>query len=230
MTDERAAPRDGALPATPPPDAQTDRDLAPLAERPASRRSTGVGCLVELLQTVVLTLAIFFGLQTFVGQPFEVKQLSMQQTLEPGHFVLVDKLTPRWDGYNRGDIVVFTPPDNWQSLDRTPYIKRVIGVPGETVEIRDGGVHVDGELIDEPYLFAIDGDIEPTTTSADPPRWVIPDGQLFVLGDHREQSQDSRTFGPIDVDNVIGRAWLRYWPADAAGILQTPSYEEPASP
>ena len=187
--------------------------------------------MLELVQTIALTLLIFFIIQTFVAQPFEVRQQSMEQTLEQGHYVLVDKLTPRWDAYSRGDIVVFTPPEGWVGAGRTPFIKRVIGVGGETIEIRDDGlVYVDGEGIDEPYLYAVDGIAEPTTTSGDPSRWVIPDGQLFVMGDHRMSSQDSRTFGPISTGDVIGRAWLRYYPVDRLGILDTPTYDGTASP
>jgi signal peptidase I len=202
---------------------------APAAPQPrAGGRSQTVGCAVELVQTLVLTLLLFFGIQTFVVQPFEVEQQSMEQTLEPGDYVLVDKLTPRWDAYDRGDIVVFVPPPGWVGPNGTPFIKRVIGVGGETVEIGDDGlIHVDGAAIDEPYLYAVDGEPQPTTVEAGADRWVVPQGSVFVLGDHREASQDSREFGPIEISSVVGRASVRYWPLGRVGILATPRYGEP---
>jgi signal peptidase I len=183
-----------------------------------------LGCLFEIVETLVLTLIIFFVIQTFVAQPYRVEQQSMERTLEPDQYVLVDKLTPRFDDYSRGDIVVFEPPEAWvQGGPRTPFIKRVIGLPGETIEIRDGAVLVDGTELDEPYIY----DDQPTTTIDEPARWVIREGELFVMGDHRAASADSRSFGSIAVDTVIGRAWLRYWPISALGILPTPVYPPP---
>jgi signal peptidase I len=186
-----------------------------------------IGCLVEVVETLALTLIIFFVIQTFVAQPYRVEQQSMERTLEPDQYVLVDKLTPRFDVYKRGDIVVFTPPDDWAQANGTPFIKRVIGVAGDEVEVReDGRVYVNGTALEEPYVFQVDGEPQPTTASTDDPSWQVPDGELFVMGDHRSSSSDSRTFGPIEVDHVIGRAWLRYWPFDTFGVLPTPTHPE----
>jgi signal peptidase I len=195
-------------------------------------KRSGLGCLFEVVETLVLTLVIFFVIQTFVAQPYQVQQNSMERTLEPGQYVLVDKLTPRWDAYGRGDVVVFNPPATWTE-DPTPFIKRVIGLPGDTVEVKDDGlVYVNGTALEEPYTYAdADGVNEPTTASLDQHRWVVPEGQLFVMGDHRQKSADSRVFGPISVSDVIGRAFLRYWPVSTIAILQTPAYPElPATP
>ena len=194
-----------------------------------------LGCLLEIVETLVLTLVIFFVIQTFVAQPYQVKQMSMETTLEPGQYVLVDKLTPRFDTYKRGDIVVFHPPADWVQSEDTPFIKRVIGVGGDTIEVRDDGkVYVNGTAIDEPYLFASVKGGKPDPTPADPDQnsWTIPEGELFVMGDHRADSADSRAFGTVPVENVIGRAWLRYWPVDTFGILSTPTYPElaPSAP
>jgi signal peptidase I len=179
--------------------------------------------LLEIAQTLALTLVIFFVIQSLVAQPFEVKQQSMQHTFEPGEFVLVDKLSPRWDTYARGEIVVFEPPPNW-ATEGTPFIKRVIGVGGDTVDVRDDGrVYVNGTALDEPYTYR-DGDDDPEPTIAKKQRWAVPVGELFVMGDHRRQSADSRVFGPIPVSTVIGRALLRYWPISSFGVVQTPSY------
>lgn len=193
-----------------------------VSQRPA------FGCLLEIVETLVLTLIIFFVIQNFVAQPYKVQQQSMERTLEPEQYVLVDKLTPRFDTYERGDIVVFTPPAEWGD-GGTPFIKRVIGEGGDTVEIRDDGlVYIDGEALDETYLYTTmpDGQRQPTTTNGDQTRWVVPADQLFLMGDHRSNSADSRTFGPVPLEQVIGRAWLRYWPFDTFGILPTPTYPE----
>lgn len=194
-----------------------------MTKRPA------LGCLLEIVETLALTLIIFFVIQNFVAQPYKVKQQSMQHTLEQEQYVLVDKLTPRFDTYGRGDIVVFEPPEDWVQPDRTPFIKRVIAIGGDTLEVRDDGfVYVNGVGIDEPYLYAAtDGDDpEPTTADPDQASWTIPLGELFLMGDHRANSADSRQFGSVPVGSVIGRAWLRYWPIDTFGVLPTPTYPE----
>ena len=188
-----------------------------------SEPATGGGLrrlVIEIVETLALTAIIFFVVQTFVAQPFEVKQMSMERTLQPGHYVLVDKLTPRFDPYDLGDIVVFDPPETW-SDGGTPFIKRVIGRAGDTVEILEGGeVAVNGTVLDEPYLYRSDpsGPTDPTSPSG-VSSWTVGPGELFVMGDHRANSVDSRVFGMIPVDNVVGRAWLRYWPMDVFGPI-----------
>jgi signal peptidase I len=194
---------------------------------PLVDRRSSLGCLFEVVETLVLTLVIFFVIQTFIAQPYQVQQQSMERTLEPGQYVLVDKLTPRFDAYDRGDVVVFDPPESWTS-EPTPFIKRVIGVAGDTVEVRDDGlVYVNGTSFDEPYTYTNDQGLpEPTDAGRDLNRWVVPEGELFVMGDHRQSSADSRVFGTIPLANVIGRAFLRYWPISTFGILQTPTYPD----
>ncbi len=183
-----------------------------------------LGCLFEIVETLVLTLLIFFVIQTFVAQPYRVEQMSMEHSLEPDQYVLVDKLTPRFDDYSRGDVVVFEPPAAWvEGTTRTPFIKRVIGVPGDVIVVKDGQVWVNGTALVEPYTY----DNQPTTAQSEPATWTIGPGQLFVMGDHRAASADSRSFGPIEKSAVIGRAWLRYWPLSTFGILPTPTYPAP---
>jgi signal peptidase I len=187
-----------------------------------------LGCLFELLETLLLTLIVFLVVQLFVAQPYQIQQQSMEDTLMPDQYVLVDKLTPRFDDYHRGDIVVFHPPAALDPTgEGTPFIKRIIGVAGDTVDIHDGHVFVNGEQLDEPYVF--EGQ---ATEPVDPDQhvWKIPDEQLFVLGDHRAESQDSRYFGPIDKSSVIGRAWLRYWPLDDFGVLPSSTQQPEATP
>ena len=183
--------------------------------------------LVDVVETLVLTVVAFFVIQTFVAQPFQVHQTSMESTLEPGQYVLVDKLTPRWSPYQRGDIVVLHPPAGWEEGDDTPFIKRVIGLPGDQIDIRDDGlVYVNGQALDEnDYTFHDGaGDSQPTTPLGETSSWTLGPDQLFVMGDHREASADSRAFGPIAEGSVIGRAFLRYWPASTFGILARPAY------
>jgi signal peptidase I len=197
---------------------------------PPSTNRRAVGCLLEIVETVVLTLILFWLIQSFVAQPFQVQQFSMQNTIQDRQFVLVDRLTPRFDGYHRGDIIVFTPPANAESPDQKPFIKRVIGIANDKVDIRDGEVFVNAVQLDEPYLFAVDGTAQPTVANGDVASWTILPGQLFVMGDHRARSSDSRVFGPITVESVIGRAWLRYWPLEAIAVLPTHQHPELASP
>jgi len=185
-----------------------------------------LGCLFEIVETLVLTLIIFLVIQNFVAQPYKVQQMSMEHTLEPDQYVLVDKLTPRLDVYKRGDIVVFTPPADWATADQTPFIKRVIGVGGDEVEIREGLVYVNGTSLEEPYIYADAPGDPPQPTIASQDHWVVPAGELFLMGDHRANSADSRSFGPVPVANIIGRAWLRYWPLNVFGILPTPTHPE----
>ena len=193
-------------------------------------RKPALGCLLEIVETLVLTLIIFWVIQSFVAQPFRVQQESMEHTLEPDQYVLVDKLTPRFDHYKHGDIVVFNPPDSWVASNGQPYIKRIIGVGGDKIEIHDGSVFVNGTKLVEPYVFQENGQPQPTETFGGVDTWVVPDGQLFLMGDHRGNSADSREGGPVDLSQVIGRAWLRYWPVDSFEILPTPTHPELATP
>lgn len=178
------------------------------------------GCLLEIVETVVLTLLIFFVVQNFVAQPFQILQVSMERTLNPGEYVLVDKLSPHFSEYKRGDVIVFEPPTGFSEDGRDiPFIKRVIGVAGDTVEVKDGAVWVNGVKLVEPYVY----DGQATTPITGTTVWQVPKDSLFVLGDHREASQDSRVFGPIAKSSVIGRAWLRYW-GGQFGFVGSASY------
>jgi signal peptidase I len=190
-------------------------------------RRPALGCILEIVETLVLTLLIFWVIQSFVAQPYRVEQQSMETTLEPDQYVLVDKLTPHWDTYKRGDIVVFTPPKGWASgTADTPYIKRVIGVGGDTITIHDGKVFVNDVELVEPYVFQENGKPQETEDVLQTGEWVVPQGELFLMGDHRQSSADSREFGTVAVDKVIGRAWLRYWPLNTLKILPTPTHPE----
>jgi signal peptidase I len=190
-------------------------------------RRPALGCLLEIVETLVLTLLIFWVIQSFVAQPYRVEQQSMETTLEPDQYVLVDKLTPHWDTYKRGDIVVFTPPKGWASgTTDTPYIKRVIGIGGDTITIHDGKVFVNNVQLVEPYVFQENGKPQQTEDVLQTGEWAVPQGELFLMGDHRQSSADSREFGTVAVDKVIGRACLRYWPINTLDTLPTPTHPE----
>jgi len=191
-----------------------------------TKRGAVLRGVLEIVETLVLTVVIFFLIHTFVAQPFRVEQGSMETTLLPNQYVLVDKLSPRWSPYERGDIVVFDAPEEFRTEGGAPLIKRVIGLPGDRVDLQDGFVLVNGTQIDEPYLFTRNGAPGPTRPSDGTTSWTVSDGELFVLGDHRTVSADSREFGPIRVDDVLGRAVLRYWPIDTFGTLDRPVYPE----
>jgi signal peptidase I len=106
----------------------------------------------------------------------------------------------------------------------------VIGVGGDTIELKNGAVYLNGTKLIEPYVYQVDGKAQPTEDLIGAKRWVVPRDDVFLMGDHRGNSADSREFGPVDVKAVIGRAWLRYWPIDTLKILDTPRHPELASP
>ena len=201
------------------------RGSAPILPRLVTRRPT-LGCLFEIVETLVLTLIIFFVIQNFVAQPYKVQQQSMEQTLEPEQYVLVDKLTPRFDTYKRGDIVVFTPPADWVQDDGTPFIKRVIGVGGDTVEIqrRRASTSTGPRSTSRTSYADVPGD-PPSRRPSPATRQSVGRPGRRALPDGRPSRRTRPTRGPSGRSrstHVIGRAWLRYWPLDTFGILPTP--------
>jgi len=213
-------------------DADDDSSGAPATgERAGSRRA--LGCAFEVVETLVLTLLIYLVIHNFVAQPFEVQQSSMFPTIVDGEYILIDKLTPRFDGYHYGDVIVFNPPTRSGGADdAVPFIKRIIGMPGDTVSLENGRVFVtrpgeDPVRIEEAYVLVRE---DGTTAPTDCPRidcpmtWIVGLDEFFVMGDNRPSSQDSRVFGPVDEDLVLGRAWLRYFPLDRLGLIERPSY------
>ena len=189
-----------------------------MAAPPRPRRRTN--WLVETIITVVLALGLYLVIQAFLVQTYRVEGHSMDDSLHDGQHLLIDKLTPRFDDYSRGDVVVLHPPD--EPEDSTPFIKRVIGVDGDHLELRDGTVWVNDVELDEEYLApgSISEPLDEETA------WDVGPGEVFVMGDNRLDSRDSREFGTVQTSEIIGRAWLRFWPIDQFGILQTPTYPE----
>ncbi len=163
----------------------------------------------ELLQTVLIAGVLFLAVNLLTAR-IRVEGISMEPSLHEGQFVVVNRIAYRWNEADRGDIIVFRFPLN----PSRRFIKRVIGLPGNTVTIRGGDVYIDGQVLDEPYLAATpryDGE------------WVIGPDELFVLGDNRNNSSDSQNWGPLPTEEIIGKAILVYWPPSEAGII--PHYD-----
>jgi len=166
---------------------------------------SGLRSLVEWVVVVGGALIIALVIKTFLLQAFYIPSSSMVSTLNIGDRVLVNKLSYKVHDVHRGDIMVFERPEGEADSQITDLIKRVIALPGETVEAQNGQILIDGEPLDEPYLDegVTTGDFDPVT---------VPDGHYFMMGDNRGDSRDSRFFGPIAEDTIVGRAFFRVWP------------------
>jgi signal peptidase I len=173
-------------------------DLLSNLERPASDHRRPASALVrEIIETLLLTFFIFFIVNSLIGR-YRIDGNSMNPTLLNGEYLIISNFAYQLDEPERGDIIVFRHPRSELNL-----IKRVIGVPGDTIEVQNGVVRVNGATLDEPYIQA-----PPTYNSS----WVVPDGQFFVLGDNRNNSSDSHAWGFLPEDNILGKALLVYWP------------------
>jgi signal peptidase I len=177
-------------------------------QRPQQTRSA----VREVGETLLFTLLIYLLIRTFLFENYRVVGTSMVPTLADGQFLVVNKLGYRLHQPQRGDIIVFTDP---YSPDRK-LIKRLIGFPGETVEVRGGAVLINGHALDEPYLE------DPGNSSR--AASVLPDGEYFVLGDNRNNSSDSRSWGNLPRDRIVGKAWLSYWPPALWGLVRHETY------
>lgn len=188
--------------------------LPPLAdEAPHPNRWSQAGHIArEVAETLILTIAIFFLIRQFF-QNFRIEGYSMEPTLHSGQFLIVNKALYKWLGDpERGDIVVLEPP---RVPDRD-YIKRIVGLPGETVEVRQGQVYVNGKPLDERYLQRRGSyTAAPITLAAT---------EYYVLGDNRDNSNDSHNWGPLPRSNIVGKAWVIYWPIRDWGLAPNYSF------
>jgi signal peptidase I len=201
-----------------------------------------VRTVVETAITLVVALGIAYLGQAFVVKPYKVPTPSMVPTLEPGDRVLADRLSLDFENPGRGQIVVFHPPhcrsgfddasgvcttprlSLRQGLASTTFVKRVIGLPGETVYIHDGLVYINDKLLDEPYLEGAQTACRPETDACSSGPVTVPAGAVFVMGDNRGNSSDSREWDALPLDRIIGKAWLSYWPRDDWGVIPSPIY------
>lgn len=163
--------------------------------------------LFDILETLLLTIVIYAVLSTFIGR-FKVFSVSMEPTLHEGQYLLISKQTHKIWSLKRGDVIVFQYPRN----PKKDYIKRLIGLPGEQVELRNGKLYINGELTPEPWLSG-----RPWAGSG---QWQLGENEYFVMGDNRNNSSDSRAWGTINSQHIIGKAIFRYWPLQFIGFIR----------
>ena len=189
------------------------------------------GLLRDILETILPALLIVVVVNAFLAQATRVEGQSMEPNLYDSQRLVIEKVSYHLHPPQRGDVVVIKSPNwvpvslsrrfvgwvcaffNWDSPLKLPdpLIKRVIGLPGETIEVRDGYVYIDGQMLQETYLTQ-------STFGNYPPHVIAPE-HVFVLGDNRGASNDSRSFGEVALQDIIGRAWFRYWPPDQIGLI-----------
>ncbi|MCL4559984.1 MAG: signal peptidase I [Chloroflexi bacterium] len=177
-------------------------------QTPKKHRSGCFNFAVDTLETVLLALILFFGINA-VSARVRVENISMEPTLMPGEFMLIDKIAYKIGKPQTGDIIVFHYPRN-PSED---FVKRVIGLPGETVKVANGVVSINGKALVEPYIAA-----PPQYTGT----WTVPANSLFVLGDNRNQSSDSHSWGFVPMYDVVGKALFIYWPPEDFQVIDHP--------
>ena len=177
-------------------------------ERNAGAKST----FLEIVETIVMTILIFAAVRLLV-QNFRIEGNSMEPNLHNGQYLIIEKMSYRFGEPQRGDIIVFHYPNN----PKRDFIKRIIGVPGETVEIRQGQIYIGGQLLPEPYY--------PNTGTYNWGPGVVGEDEYFVLGDNRNNSSDSHSWGMLPKDMIVGKAWFTYWPTSDWGLI--PHYAFP---
>ena len=202
-------------------------------EKDKGKRS-GAGSVIELFVIVAVALGLALGIQAFLVKPFRIPSASMEPTLDIGQRVLVSRVTYHFSDPDRGDVVVFKPPkgadENVCGVARQPqracaeptdgkseenFIKRIVAVPGDRLKVLRGRVYIDGKQQDEPFIRA-----DATCDICQLPREItIPPDHFFMMGDNRGESADSRYWGPVPRDNIIGQAFFTYWPPTRIGIL-----------
>jgi signal peptidase I len=187
-------PVDEQPPAPQPPDASPDA-------RPKAKQGGALRTVLEIVVIVAAAFAIAMLVQAFLIKPFTIHQVSMEPTLIEGDRILINRLSYHFREPKNGDVIVFHSP----VTAGEDLVKRVIAVGGDTVSVADGKLYVNGVVQNEPYLME-------QNFAGEFPETRIPDGQLFVLGDNRNNSGDSRFFGPIDKKSVLGCAFVVYWP------------------
>jgi len=184
----------------------------PEAPRGKKKKESGLRNAVEWVVIIGGAFLVAFVVKTFLIQAFFIPSGSMLPTLHANDRVLVNKLSYDLHDVNRGDLIVFERPEGESAGQIKDLIKRVVGLPGERIEQRDGDVYIDGDLLEEPYL--VDGT---ETTNLEPQ--TVPEGHVFVMGDNRGDSMDSRVFHAIDEDLIVGRAFVRVWPLPDLSLL-----------
>jgi signal peptidase I len=176
-----------------------------------SARST----FIETFQTVVISFVVYILIHLFIAQPNKVDGNSMFPTMHTGERILTSKVTYRLNMPHRGEIIIFTPPDE----KKGDYVKRIIGMPGETIMLSKGDVYINGQRLNESYLPEGTRTAEKKFLREGIP-FQIPADNFIVLGDNRNFSSDSREWGPVVKSEIIGKAWLQYWPLNEISLVK----------
>ena len=172
--------------------------------------------LWDWVKTLAVALFITFFIKIFIFDATRVSGDSMLNTLHSGDMLFVNKIGKHFKDYKRGEIVIINAPDYPNRL----YIKRVIGTPGDTVELRDGEVYVNDELLKEDYIGA-----DATLPTSDMDSWTLSANEYLVFGDNRSNSNDSRSFGKIYKEDIVGHAFVRFYPFSDAGLIDNDPYK-----
>ncbi len=183
--------------------------------------------IIEYAVIAIVAIGLALVVQAFIVKPYRIPSPSMNDTLLPGDRVLVNRLVYHFRDVHRGDIIVFHYPVDTSYV----FIKRVVGLPGDTLQVKDGLLYVNGAQLSEPYIRKVNG-VPETTEPGQPmpgstmlPAWslkepyTVPAGNYFVMGDNRTESDDSRTWGPVPAKDLIGRAFFIYWPVTRIRLL-----------
>jgi len=178
----------------------------------------------DLMETIVISLSIFLVVYLFFMQPHQVNGQSMVPNFHSGDYVLTDKISYKLGEPQRGDIIVFHAPPAANCAKGTgcDFIKRILGLPGETIEVKDETIYVDGQPLAEPYLPA-DLETLPGLYTQNGAITLEAD-EYFAVGDNRPHSSDSRSWGPVKENEIVGKAFFRYWPLDDVGSIQGATY------
>ncbi len=177
--------------------------------------------ILEFVQSIVLALSVFVLLYLFVAQPNQVKGSSMVPNFTDGEYLLTDKVSYEIGKPQRGDVVVFkAPPSEPCSADECEYIKRVIGLPGDRVMVKNDKVYLNGAELNQSWLPA-DFITVPGAYAQEGVEVIVPPDQYLCFGDNRSYSRDGREFGPIKRNSIVGRAFFKYWPISSVGLIPT---------
>ncbi len=175
--------------------------------------------IIDSVQAIVFALSIFVLTYLFLAQPNKIKGHSMVPNFQDGELLLTEKVSYRFSSPHHGDVVVFKAPSGEPcAVDQCEYIKRVIGLPGDTVMVQNNRVFVNGKLLPETYLP------DPAITNSgtflkEGMSFIVPRGRVILFGDNRPHSRDSREFGAVSLQGIVGRAFFEYWPLQVMGIV-----------
>ncbi|MDP3987941.1 MAG: signal peptidase I [Candidatus Levybacteria bacterium] len=174
--------------------------------------------LIDTLQTILLAASVFIVIYIFLFRPFQVKGASMYPNFQDNEYVLTNIVTLKIGQIRRGDVIVFKAPTD----EEKDYIKRVIGLGGDTISVKDGAVFINDEKLDESAYLKNDVKTYPGAFLQEGMSTTVPQGQYFVLGDNRSYSSDSREWGYVGKDAVIGMSFYIYWPLDKMSLVKNP--------